>query len=89
MASNGLINKAKTGKCRMCFRVRNTDKFLRIVGEVRHGFATGHLWECKDEDECQHTALNRINNPVTNEIKRCHLKAAQKAGRANKYIVIV
>lgn len=43
MASNGLDSTAKSGKCRICQRVRNTSKYLKAVGEVRHGYATGHI----------------------------------------------
>lgn len=60
MASNGLLKRAKTGKCRMCYRVRSTDKYLKAVGEVHHGSATGHIWECKDEKECEEAANKKI-----------------------------
>lgn len=56
MASNGLLNRAKKGKCRICYRVRCTNKHVKAVGEVRHGFATGHVWECKDIEECENGA---------------------------------
>jgi hypothetical protein len=57
MASNGLLNRAKNGKCRNCKRVRNTAKYLNDVGEVRHGFAVGYIWECIDKDECNKSIL--------------------------------
>ena len=60
MASNGLLNKAKRGKCRICNRVRSTAKYLKAVGEVRHGYATGQIWECKDFEDCEEVAMKKI-----------------------------
>lgn len=59
MASNGLQREAKTGKCRMCQYVRRRDQ-LKIVGEVTHGFATGHIWECEDVDKCDAAMAKNI-----------------------------
>jgi hypothetical protein len=56
MASNGLLNRAKKGKCRICQRQRCTEKHVRAVGEVSHGYATGHIWECIDVVECKEKA---------------------------------
>jgi len=62
MASNGLLYPAKTGTCRICQRVRKTDSQVKAVGEVRRGFATGHVWECRDEQDCDEVAKNKIKN---------------------------
>jgi hypothetical protein len=60
MASNGLLNTAKKGKCRLCLRVRDTKRYLIIVGEVRHGYATGNIWQCKNRTECLNAANRKI-----------------------------
>jgi len=60
MASDGLLNKAKKGKCRICHRVRKTETQLKAVGEVRHGYATGHIWECINIEECNRAANDKI-----------------------------
>lgn len=60
MASNGLLQYAKTGRCRICRRVRKTDQQVKPVGEVRRGYATGHVWECIDTEECNRVANERI-----------------------------
>lgn len=62
MSSNGLLNYAKRGKCRICQRVRKTDLQVKPVGEVRRGYATGHIWECIDTDECDNLAKERMND---------------------------
>ena len=60
MASNGILQYAKTGKCRICYRVRKTDSQVMPVGQVCHGYATGHIWECIDENECMNAAKKKI-----------------------------
>lgn len=82
MASDGLMNYAKTGKCHICQRVRKTDKQVKAVSEVRHGYATGHIWECIDTEECDKVAQERIST--------CHSKAeiikiAVSRGRIKEY----
>ncbi len=62
MASNGLLFRAKKGKCRICHRQRCTIKHVKAVGEVSHGFATGHIWECVDIADCDKTAKYKIAN---------------------------
>lgn len=64
MASDGLLSYAKKGKCRICQRVRKTDTHVKAVGEVRHGYATGHIWECRDEVECNRVATERMNDKL-------------------------
>jgi hypothetical protein len=82
MASNGLIQRAKNGKCRICQRTRSTSKHVKAVGEVSHGFATGHVWECIDVEECNQVAQMRIKeNHPTKE----HIKNALLNGRFNEY----
>ncbi len=86
MASNGLLFEAKSEKCRICQRVRKTE-YLKAVGEVRHGFAVGHIWECLDTAECQDSAYRKLNdNNVTIVIKRT-IKAALNIGRFTDYKV--
>lgn len=85
MASDGLTNTAKKGKCRMCLRVRDTLKYLKIVGEVRHGYATGHIWECIDVKDCERAAHNKINDKTRARIERETIKFALKQGRYNRY----
>jgi len=62
MASNGLLRKAKKGTCRICRRVRDTDK-LNIVGEVRHGFAVGNIWQCIDAAPCIEVYKRKLSTP--------------------------
>ena len=60
MASNGLIDRAKKGKCRICLRVRCTEKHVKPVGEVRHGFGTGHIWQCKNTEDCDRVCSEKL-----------------------------
>ena len=87
MASNGLIQMAKKGKCQMCLRTRDTNKYLKIVGEVNHGYATGHIWECQDVEDCQKTVLRKLNDENVDETTKHIIKNAQKRGRATYYII--
>ena len=83
MASNGLINMAKNGKCRICYRTRSTDEHVEAVGEVRHGFATGHIWECINIEDCEKTALKRIKD---NHLSSEYIKHAMQQGRFREYV---
>jgi len=74
---------AKRGKCRICQRVRNT-KYLKIVGEIRHGYATGHIWECEDVAECRKVAKERIAN---NHKDKGVIEIALKKGRFKDYVI--
>ena len=85
MASNGLIQKAKTGTCRMCQRVRKTDEYLKAVGEVRHGFATGHIWECFDVEDCEKRMVSKLNDPKIDGLKKAFIKIAKERGRYTEY----
>jgi hypothetical protein len=89
MASNGLLSKAKTGRCRICQRVRNTNKHLKAVGEVLHGYATGRIWECIDEKECDDAAAIKLNTESTNETVKCRIRTALKQGRFTNYMTKV
>lgn len=62
MASNGLLNIAKKGRCQICQRVRNTNEYLKIVDIVKHGYATGHRWACKDPKECREIANRKLES---------------------------
>jgi len=82
MASNGLLNKAKNGKCRICWRTRSTDVYVHAVGEVSHGFATGHVWECVDSLECREEALRRIKQ---GHISSRFIEIALEQGNTKEY----
>ena len=86
MASNGLESIAKSGKCRICQRVRNTAKYLKAVGEVRHGYATGHIWECKNEEECQRVAERKLSDSKIPDWDKDRIKSALERGRYKEYI---
>lgn len=82
MASNGLMVYAKKGKCRICYRTRVTSFHVKPVGEVRHGYATGHIWECKDIIECEKVAKERIKN---NHLKSHLIEIGLRQGRFEEY----
>jgi hypothetical protein len=84
MASDGLTNRAKRGKCRMCQRSRCTTKYVREVGEVHHGYATGHIWECMDTQECDAEIQKKLNSQITNYL-RGTLEFAVREGRLKEY----
>lgn len=81
MASNGLLVRAKKGTCRICLRVRSTSVHVVPVGEVHHGFATGHIWECKDSKECQIAAEKRLNSTSPDSFIHQRIKLALTLGR--------
>lgn len=83
MASDGLVNYAKTGRCRICHRVRKTDTQVKAVGEVRHGYATGHIWECIDIEDCDKVAQERIS---AGHPKSELIKIAVAQGRIGGYV---
>lgn len=83
MSSDGLSNYAKTGKCRVCRRVRKTDTQVMPVGEVRHGYATGHIWECVDVVNCEKAAHEKLKDKTRhgNEL----IEFALSQGRWKEY----
>jgi hypothetical protein len=85
MASNGLLNRAKNGKCRICRRSRCTEKYVKAVGEVHHGYATGHIWECIDADECEKVAIKRA---ASHRPDSRLIQIALERGRLKEYIII-
>jgi hypothetical protein len=86
MASNGHMNEPKTGTCRMCRRARST-QYLKKVGEVAHGFATGYIWECIDSIENCDIAIHRkLNSNKTSYVELNKIEIAQDEGRYEKYI---
>ena len=85
MASDGLTSYAKTGKCRICYRVRKTDIQIKPVGEVRHGYATGHIWECIDVEDCERVANERANDKSRLDSKL--IEIALRQGRFTEYRV--
>lgn len=86
MASNGLLNRAKKGTCRICQRVRNTDKYLHAVGEVLHGFATGHIWECTDVENCDKVAAAKLSGEIRC-VSKSRIEIALKKGRFTEYMI--
>ena len=70
MASNGLLNRAKKGTCRICQRSRSTFDKVKEVGEVRHGFAVGYIWECIDTTDCDKAAKERLQDMKLNSGER-------------------
>lgn len=87
MASDGLSNTARTGTCRMCLRARKSEH-LKIVGEVRHGFATGHIWECKNIVDCETAVMRKLNDDKLDSVKETKIRTAMKIGRYDKYVII-
>jgi hypothetical protein len=83
MASNGLHSRAKNGKCRICHRTRSTGKYVKAVGEVNHGYATGHIWECRDIAECEKVARQRLNE---NRSDKNIIEIALRIGRFKEYV---
>lgn len=83
MSSNGLINIAKNGKCRICYRTRKSFDKVKPVGEVKHGFAIGHIWQCIDTEECDNTAKQRISSGHKDAFL---IDIALKQGRFKKYV---
>ncbi|HRD42180.1 MAG TPA: hypothetical protein PLN30_00440 [Ferruginibacter sp.] len=88
MASDGLTHRAKKGTCRICQRSRNTDEQVKAVGEVRHGFATGHIWECRDIEDCDKVAAEKLSRNISGVIKS-KIETALKRGRFTEYTVVV
>jgi len=86
MASDGLLNRAKMGTCRMCFRSRCTEKHVKIVGTVSHGFAVGHIWECIDIDDCDTVQENKLKKYSQGTLVHEKISAAKKQGRAKEFI---
>lgn len=89
MASDGLSNRAKKGTCRICQRSRCTIEKVKAVGEVRHGFATGHIWECKDIIDCDKAAIERLRNWRLGGNVRGKIEMGLKRGRFTEYMVVV
>ena len=83
MASDGLSNYAKTGRCRICRRVGKTDIKVKPVGEVRHGYATGHIWECIDVVQCEKVAKERIADKTRSDNRL--IEIALQQGRFTEY----
>lgn len=87
MASNGLIITAKTGRCHICQRVRKTTKYVKAVGEVRHGYATGHVWECIDQESCIAHAHKELEREDINPVKRARIKTGLSEGHYDHWKV--
>lgn len=71
----------------MCRRRRNTANYLKIVGEVRHGFAIGYIWECEDVKECDAAIESKLSNPTVNEWEKEKINFAVEHKRFTEYIV--
>lgn len=85
MASDGLNKKAIKGKCRICQRVRCTSEHVKAVGEVRHGYATGHIWECTDTRSCEVIANQKLEALKTNGVVKSRIEIALKEGNYKTY----
>ena len=85
MASDGLTKKAKKGTCRICQRVRNTDNQVKAVAQVSHGFATGHLWECVNIEDCDKTANDKLKTLPVGSLKYVKIEVGLKQGRFKEY----
>jgi len=85
MASNGLLNRAKRGTCHICRRSRCTIKHVKEVGEVRHGMATGYVWECIED--CTEMAKERLENFSLSRYVRELIKQGLERGRFTYYKV--
>lgn len=86
MASDGLHKKASSGVCRMCQRRRCTEKHVKAVGEVLHGFATGHIWECVDTNNCDENIALRLANSEFDYVKKEAIKQAVLRGRFTTWV---
>jgi len=89
MASNGLLNRAKTGTCRICQRVGKTDKKVKSVGEVSHGMATGHIWECIDFEDCKKVAESKLMKHDAGTAIHEKIKVALSIGQFSEYMYVV
>lgn len=69
----------------MCLRCRDTQTQLKAVGEVVHGYATGHIWECVDIDGCDKAAQAKLVNPKTSSLNIGRLEVAARVGRLKSY----
>lgn len=74
------------GKCRICQRTRCTSVYVQAVGEVRHGYATGHIWECIDHRECESVAQQRADDESRDDSYAC--KVGLEMGHAKGWIVV-
>lgn len=88
MASNGIYKRAKRGTCRICQRVRKVDEQIKAVGEVAHGYATGHIWECIDEKECDAAAKRKLSENLSGVVRQ-KIETALKVGRYTEYVYTV
>lgn len=85
MASNGLDKKAIKGTCRMCLRVRYAYTQVKPVGEVRHGYATGHIWECINHAECDEAIDFKLRKNTLKAVSKAKIEQAQEVGRYITY----
>lgn len=70
----------------MCQRVRETGKHVFSVGEVSHGYATGHVWECSDIENCDEAVKKKLENPKLNGVVRHKILNAREVGRYKTYV---
>jgi len=77
------------GKCRICQRVREVDRYVKAVGEVHHGFATGHIWECKNIEDCDRVATDKLSRMDTTGVVHARIESAIKRGRLEKYLTLI
>jgi len=89
MASDGLLKRAKNGTCRICQRTRSTENQVKAVGEVRHGYATGHIWECINTEDCDKAARERLVSGKVSGRVRGKIENGLQRGRFTEYMIAV
>lgn len=73
----------------MCQRVRKVE-YLKKVGEVRHGFAQGFIWECENEVSCEIAMAEFLDHPSPKALlKKGKILHAQISGRWKEYKIFV
>ncbi len=65
----------------MCLRVRCTDKHVKPVGEVHHGFATGYVWQCRDIVDCHGSLTHKLASYDPSTTIHKQISCAVKVGR--------
>ena len=88
MSSNGILNEPKRAKCRMC-RCSKKTEYLKKVGEVHHGFATGYVWECINIKKCDLAAMNKLKKLTLSPNSRARILQSIKDGRIKKYSIFI
>lgn len=59
---------------------------VKAVGEVRHGYATGHIWECINTEGCDKAARERLISGKVSGRVRGKIENGLQRGRFTEYI---